>query len=74
MLNLFNGGESNGVWEVVSGDQAWVCTFESETKRQSAQWTLAGAAVPVEFRREGSAAKQILAVFVARRVHVVTVL
>ena len=59
--------------EVVSGHETWVYSFDPETKQQSAQWTPAGAAPPVKFRRERSAAKQMVAVFVARRGHVITV-
>ena len=40
MLNRFNAGESNGVWEVVSGHETWLGiefrtvsnSFEPETK------------------------------------------
>ena len=49
MLNRFNGGESQGVWEIVSGDETWVYSFDPETKQQSLQWTPAGAAPPVKF-------------------------
>ena len=73
MLNRFNGGESQGVWEIVSGDETWVYSFDPETKQQSLQWTPAGAAPPVKFRRERSAAKQMVAVFVAKRGPVTTV-
>ena len=73
MLNHFNGGESKGVWEIVSGDETWVYSFDPETKQQSAQWTPAGAAPPVKFRRERSVAKQMVAVFVARTGHMATI-
>ena len=72
-LARFEGGRSNAVWEILSGDETWVYTFDPETKQQSAQWTPVGEAPPQKFRRERSVAKQMVAVFVAKTGHVATV-
>ena len=48
MPKRFNAGASNGVRQIVSGDETWVYTFEPDTKQQWAQRTLAGAAPPVK--------------------------
>ena len=73
MLRRFNEGRSNEVTEIVTGDETWVYSFEPESKQQSAQWTPAGGAPPNKCRRDRSAAKQMVAVFVARSGHVTTV-
>ena len=73
MLRRFDRGTSNLVWEVVSGDETWIYCFDPETKQQSAAWTPIGNAPPQKFKRERSVAKQMVAVFVAKRGHVVTV-
>jgi histone-lysine N-methyltransferase SETMAR len=46
MLTRFDGGRSNAVWEIISGDESWVYSFDPETKQQSAQWTPVGGAPP----------------------------
>lgn len=73
MLARFDGGRSNSTWEIISGDESWVYSFDPETKQQSAQWTPVGGAPPQKFRRERSVAKQMVAVFVAKTGHVATV-
>ena len=74
MLERFHGGNSNLVWEVVSGDESWIYSFDPETKQQSAQWTPIGGAPSLKFRRECSVAKQMVACFVAKTGHVTTIL
>ena len=73
MLSRFDGGHSNGVWEILTGDESWIYCFDPETKQQSSQWTPVGGAPPQKFRRERSVAKQMVAVFVAKTGHVATV-
>ena len=73
MLRRFDKGTSNLVWEVVSGDETWIYCFDPETKQQSAEWTPIGGVPPQKFKRERSVAKQMVAVFVAKSGHVVTV-
>lgn len=73
MLARFDGGRSRTVWEIVSGDESWICSFDPETKQQSAQWTPVGGAPPQKFRRDRSVAKQMVATFVSKTGHVVTI-
>ena len=72
MLARFNGGQSNASDE--SGDESWVYSFESKSKKQSAQWAPVGEAPPQKFRRERSAARQMVATFVAKADPVTAVL
>ena len=73
MIARFDGGQSRGTWEIISGDESWIYNFDPETKQQSAQWTPVGGAPPQKFRCECSVAKQMVAVFVARTGHVATI-
>jgi histone-lysine N-methyltransferase SETMAR len=74
MLDKFDGGRSTSTWEIVSGDETWVYTFDPESKQQSAQWTPVGSSPPSKLMRSRSVAKQMVAVFVARSGPVVLVL
>ncbi|CAG9122400.1 unnamed protein product [Plutella xylostella] len=37
-LQRFNGGSSNDVYNIVSGDESWIYSYEPERKHQSAVW------------------------------------
>lgn len=73
MLERFDAGQSRGAWEILSGDETWIYSFDPETKQQSAQWVSSDSAPPQKFRRERSVAKQMVAVFVARTGHMATI-
>ena len=73
MLKRFDGGRSRGAWEILSGDESWIYSYDPETKQQSAQWTPVGGAPPHKLKRERSVAKQMVATFVARVGHVATI-
>ena len=66
MLRRFDGGESRAVWDIVSGDETWVYTFDPESKQQSFQWTPVGSPPPLKATRSRSVTKQMIAVFIAR--------
>ncbi|GBP42731.1 hypothetical protein EVAR_23369_1 [Eumeta japonica] len=38
MMQRFGGGDSNVVYNMVTGDESWIYCYDYETKRQSAQW------------------------------------
>ena len=61
MLERFDGGKSNAVWEIVSGDETWVYCFDPETKQQSQQWIPVGQRPPQKFVRSRTVAKQMIA-------------
>ena len=73
MLERFDRGKSNAVWEIVSGDETWVYCFDPETKQQSQQWIPVGQRPPQKFVRSRTVAKQMIAVFVSRAGHVATI-
>ena len=69
----FDGGRSNAVWDIVSGDETWVYCFHPETKQQSQQWIPIGQRPPQKFLRSRTVAKQMIAMFVRRAGHVATI-
>ena len=73
MLEKFDGGRSNAVWDIVSGDETWVYCFHPETKQQSQQWIPIGQRPPQKFLRSRTVAKQMIAMFVRRAGHVATI-
>ncbi|GBP33747.1 hypothetical protein EVAR_17075_1 [Eumeta japonica] len=52
MKQRFAGGDSNGVYDIVTGDESWIYCNDPETKRQYAQWVFV-AFRGVESRRVG---------------------
>ena len=73
MLSRFDCGRSNSVWEIVTGNESWIYSFDPDTKQQSAQWTPDGGTQPSKLRRGRSGSKEMVAVFVAKTGHLATV-
>ena len=73
MLDKFDRGRSNAVWDIISGDETMVYCFDPETKQQSEQWISLGQRPPQKFLRSRTVAKQMIAVFVRRAGHVSTI-
>ena len=38
MLEKYDDGVSKDVYNIVTGDESWVCAYEPETKQQSTVW------------------------------------
>lgn len=72
-LQRFNGGKSKAVYNIVSGDESWIYSYEPERKHQSAVWVFAGEIKPTKVVRSRSVSKKMVASFVAKTGHVVTV-
>ena len=47
-------------WAVITGDETWAYQYDSETKRQSAQWKTAISPRPKKFRQSNSRVKTML--------------
>jgi len=41
-----DGGRSNRPWDIVAGDETWVCQYDPEIKQQSAVWIFPGENPP----------------------------
>jgi len=48
---------------VISGDESWVCGYDSETKQQSLQWKSPGSTRLKKARQSYSTTKSMLIVF-----------
>ena len=61
MLRRFDGGRSLRVWDIITGDDTWKYQYDAETKQQSVAWVLPDENLPVKFKRNRSASKQMTA-------------
>ena len=74
MLRKFDGGRSPRVWDIVRGDETWVYQYDPETKEQSVAWVFPDENPPVNFKRNGSASKQMIPSFFSKFGGVATIL
>lgn len=72
-LEKFNGGTSNLVWNIVTGDESWIYCYEPEKKSQSAQWVFRTEPNPTKIRRIRSAGKKMIASFFSKTGHIATI-
>ena len=49
ILCKFDGKESNAVWDIITGDGAWVYCFNPETKQRSHLWIPVGQRPPQKY-------------------------
>ena len=73
MLRKFDGGRPLRVWDIETGDEAWVYQYYPETKQQLAVWVFPDGNPPVKFKRNRSASKQMIACFFAKFGHVAAI-
>nr|XP_012227307.1 PREDICTED: uncharacterized protein LOC105675080 [Linepithema humile] len=73
MLKKFDRGQAKSVYDIVTGDESWIYCYESESKRQSAQWVFKDEEKPTKVKRGRNSGKKIVAAFFERTDHVVTV-
>lgn len=72
-LQRFDRGSSNAVYNIVSGDESWIYSYEPERKHQSAVWVYEGEAKPTKVVRSRSVSKKMVASFVSKTGHVATI-
>ena len=72
MLRKFDGVRSPRVWDIVTGDKTWVYQYDPKTKQQSAVWVFPDENPPMEFKRNRSASKQMIACFFTKFGHFAT--
>lgn len=73
MLDKFNHGRSKRVYDIVTGDETWICCYEPESKQQSTVWMFDNEPPPTKVVRAKSTKKQMVAVFFTISGHVMTV-
>lgn len=73
MLKKFNQGSSNLIYNIVTGDETWIYSYEPETKRQSVVWVFQNEPKPTKVVRSRSVSKKMIASFFGITGHVATV-
>ena len=64
---------TNLVYNIVTGDETWIYSYEPESKQQSTVWVFQNEPKPTKVVRSRSAAKQMIACFFGYTGHVTTV-
>jgi len=72
-LERFNGGSSNLVYNIVSGDETWIYSYEPDSKTQSTVWSFVNELKPTKVTRSRSVSKKMVASFVSKSGHVATI-
>lgn len=72
-LERFRGGSSKHVYDIVSGDESWIYSYEPESKQQSTVWVFQDELKPTKVVRSRSVAKKMVASFVSKSGHVATI-
>lgn len=73
MVQRFNKGDSNAVFDMVTGDESWIYCYDPETKRQSAEWVFPSEELPTKVKRGRSVGKKMVASFFGRIGHYATI-
>lgn len=73
ILDKFNQGASNLVYNIVTGDESWIYAYEPERKGQSTVWVFQCEECPTKVTRSRSVAKQMVSCFFTKTGHVATV-
>ncbi|RLU25238.1 hypothetical protein DMN91_003331 [Ooceraea biroi] len=68
MLKKFNRGRSHLVYNIVTGDETWIYSYEPESKQQSTVWVFQSEPKPTKVVRSRSAANEQEAKFVQDRI------
>ncbi|GBP15645.1 Histone-lysine N-methyltransferase SETMAR [Eumeta japonica] len=65
--DLRDGGPSMATTEDnINGDESWICCYDPETKRQSAQWVFPSEELLAKVKRGRCVGKQMVASFIRR--------
>lgn len=73
MLSKFGRGAANAVYNIVTGDETWIYSYEPETKQQSTVWVFDGELNPTKVVRGRSTSKKMIAFFFGKIGPVATV-
>ena len=73
MLQKYNRGASEHVYDIVIGDESWIYAYEPESKQQSTVWMFQDEANLTKVVRAQSTSKQMTACFFRKTGHVTIV-
>lgn len=65
-LERFNQGLSNAVYNIVSGDETWIYSYEPDSKTQSTVWSFVNKLKPAKIICFRSVAQNTIALFVVK--------
>ena len=63
MLKKFNRGRSSHMWDIITGNETRIFSYNPKRKQQSAVWVFPGKAPPMKFKRSQCVAKQTVSCF-----------
>lgn len=63
MLKRYHSGNSTAVYNIVTGDETWIYSYEPETKQQSTVWVFEDESSPTKVVRSRSVSKKMIAAF-----------
>lgn len=73
MLKKFDLGRAKSVYNIVTGDETWIYSYEPETKQQSTVWVFQDEPNPTKVVRSRSTSKKMIACFFGCTGHVATI-
>ncbi|GBP52669.1 hypothetical protein EVAR_103104_1 [Eumeta japonica] len=73
MMQRSAGDDSNGMHNIVTGDENWIHCYNLETKRQSAQWVFPFEELPTKVKRGRNIGNYTVAIFFGIKDHGATI-
>ena len=73
MFQKYDPAVSKHVYDIVTGDESWIYTYEPETTQQSTVWVFQNKPNSTKFPRALSTSKQTIACFFGKTRHVAIV-
>jgi histone-lysine N-methyltransferase SETMAR len=73
MIDRFDSGAKKSVFDIITGDETWIYTFDPETKKQSTVWCFPDDTPLLKAVRSRSSAKTMIAAFFCKSGYVTTV-
>lgn len=63
LLDVYNVDPNNFINQIITGDESWFHFFEPESKQQSSEWLVKGAAPPLKSKAPPSMGKRMATIF-----------
>ena len=70
ILQKHDRGASKHFYDILTGDESWICAYEPESKQQSTVWVFQDEPNPTKVARTRSTSKQMIACFFGKTEHV----
>ena len=73
MRQKFKLGTAKSVYNIVTGDETWIYSYDPETKQQSTVWVFPDEPNPTKVVRSRSTSKKMIACFFGQTGHIATI-